>query len=72
MADEIIEQPICAFCGEGTRDDPRYLVVRVQQFSSKAVQGLGSHFECLKEKLHPTVAATLIDLTSLPDDDADN
>lgn len=43
----------CAFCGEGTSDDPRWVRMSLEWDHSAAWQQIGAHFACLQAALQP-------------------
>lgn len=43
----------CAFCSEGTADDPRWIRIDLRWDHSEASQQLGAHFACLQAALRP-------------------
>jgi hypothetical protein len=47
------EQFVCAFCGEKTDDDPRYVRIDLTWTHSVATQQLGAHMACLEAALQP-------------------
>lgn len=52
----------CAFCNEGTTDDPRELELAIARSSSDhGGQFFRAHFDCLRGALHPEASGCLVD-----------
>ncbi len=43
----------CAFCGEDTSDDPRWVRMSLEWEYGEAWQQIGAHFACLQAALRP-------------------
>jgi hypothetical protein len=46
---------VCAFCGCGTEDDPRYAHLNVNGPYSGESQSLGAHAACLRAVVRPSI-----------------
>jgi hypothetical protein len=55
-------QLMCAFCGNDTDDDPRYVALRLTFPDAEVLfQDLGAHWACLNAAISPSVRTSLHD-----------